>query len=77
MILDGYRFHLTCPCCASQLTPQAEGVSTGGETRAIAKCPECGATVLIEVRVHVTNKRQRATPAKREQLERAREKANA
>lgn len=76
-MIDGYRFHLTCPCCASLLTPQAEGVTTGAQTRAVAKCPECSATVLIEVLVHVTNKKHLATPAKRAQLERARQKASA
>lgn len=76
-MITGYRFNLSCPCCAALLTPQAEGVTTGAQTRAVAKCPECDATVLIEVLVHVTNKQRRATPAKRAQLERAREKANA
>ena len=69
----GWFFDLTCPYDGGQVESVAVGRTNGWETRAVARCTECGTQLLLAVTVTAPNGAHRATPAKRRQLERARE----
>jgi hypothetical protein len=70
--MTAWLFHLTCPYDGAVVEPVATGATNGWETRAVARCIECGTQLLLAVTVTAPTGPRRATPAKRRQLERAR-----
>jgi hypothetical protein len=70
--MSGYRFALTCPYDGAPLRHTADGISDGFQTNAVARCTECSAELIVNVRIVCTNADKRATPAKRAALERSR-----
>lgn len=67
-----YSFELGCPLCGGDIDHVAGGCPSERNVRAVAWCPECLADVLIVVAVDARRNPRRATPARREQLARAR-----
>ena len=60
--MRGYRITLTCPYDGHELEHQADGVTNGWEARALARCPECKAQLLIAMTVRCTNEMARRKP---------------
>jgi len=58
--MNGYRFLVSCPLCASPIRPVTEGAANGWSTRAIARCTSCQTTLVIGVTVVVD--RESAAP---------------
>lgn len=57
--VPGYRFQLSCPCCAGAIVPVASGTSTGREARAVAVCLACRVQLLIVTTITVEPGRHR------------------
>lgn len=49
--MTGYQFRLCCRWCGGAVAHVADGVAHGFDTRAIARCVECGTewTVIVQL----------------------------
>jgi hypothetical protein len=76
-----YAFSITCPYDGAPLEQVASGRTTGFATRSVARCVACHVEIVVNVTLSFVAddpafaRSRRATPAKRDQLARAREVA--